>query len=199
MNYFVTSAEGFIKGFFVQQVVSQQRYIYVLVRESSRERINSLLTKIPSWASLQVIPVYGDIAAPNMGLSANDLGLLKGNVDHFFHFTTVYDIDLDKASQVTRSILGTTNAIKVAQLIQAHCFHHVSPLAGSQLFSGNRLEIAYSPCRLHLHTDQESEKVVQLHCKIPYQIYGPAAVSGASRSKDIDTITETCYTTKTIH
>lgn len=134
MNYFVTGTEGLLRGLFVQQLMSRQHYIYVLVRESSRDRFAALRARIPSLASLRIIPVYGDITAPNMGLSANDLELLKGNVDQFFHFTTVYDIDLDEPTQVKLNIVGTTNAIRVAQTIQAACFHHVSPLAGKQLF-----------------------------------------------------------------
>lgn len=199
MNYFVTSAEGFINGFFVQQLVSQQRYIYVLVCESSRERISALRTELPTWASLRIIPIYGEITAPNMGLSANDLGLLRGNVDDFFHFTTTSDIDLDEASQVARNILGTTNAIKIAELIQVRRFHHISLLARNQLFGGNPVEVRYDPHRLHIHTGQESEKVVQLHCKIPYQMHRQVAVSGVSRSRNSDSISEAYCAVKTIH
>lgn len=90
MNYFVTGTEGLIRGLFVQQLVSLQHYIYVLVRESSRERFDALRAGIPSLASLRIIPVYGDLTAPNMGLCAIDLELLEGNAGQFFHFTTVY-------------------------------------------------------------------------------------------------------------
>lgn len=203
MNYFVTGAEGFIRGFFVQQLVRQQRHIYVLIHESSRERFDALLTQIPSWVSRRIIPIYGNITSPNMGLSANDLGLLKGNVDQFFHFTTVYDIDLDESSQVTRNIIGTTNAIKIAQLIQAQCFHHISPLAGTQLFSEtrgkDRVIADYKPDLLQFCTDQESERLVQLYCEIPYQIYRPTAVSGISHGRESGKITGTRYPAKTIH
>ena len=203
MNYFVTGTEGLLRGLFVQQLMSRQHYLYVLVRESSRDRFAALRARIPSLASLRIIPVYGDITAPNMGLSANDLELLKGNVDQFFHFTTVYDIDLDEPTQVKLNIVGTTNAIRVAQTIQAACFHHVSPLAGKQLFretySDDMVNETDEVAPPYFRSDQESEQVVRLHCNIPYRIHRPTVVPGVPRTTDIDGIHGIYDPAKTIH
>ena len=111
MNYFVTGATGFIGGFFMEQLVARQGQLYVLVREASTGKLDALKARLPASAAQRITPVYGDITAPNMGLSANDLGMLKGNVDHFFHFAAIYDMAADEASQIAGNINGTANVV----------------------------------------------------------------------------------------
>jgi len=202
MNYFVTGATGFIGGFFIEQLAARQGKVYVLVRESSRDKFDKLRDRLPAAASERLIPVIGDITAVNLGLSANDLAVLKGNVGHFFHFAAVYDMAADESSQVIANINGTANAVQAAEAMTAACFHHVSSIAVSGLFQGtfreDMFEEAENLDHPYFRTKHESEKVVRQQCRIPYRIYRPAAVLGHSRTGEIDKIDGPYYSFKII-
>jgi len=202
MNYFVTGATGFIGGFFVEQLAARKRRIYVLVRESSRDKLNALKARLPAAAAERVIPVNGDITQPNMGLSANDLTVLKGNISGFFHFAAIYDMAADEASQSAANINGTLNAVQAAQSMQADCFHHVSSVAVSGLFRGtfreDMFEEAENLDHPYFRTKHEAEKVVRQQCRIPFRIYRPSAVLGHSRTGEIDKIDGPYYSFKVI-
>ncbi len=202
MNYFVTGATGFIGGFFVEQLAARQGQIHVLVRESSKQKLEALKARLPAAAAARIMPVYGDITAVNMGLSASDLSALKGKVDHFFHFAAIYDMAADEASQAAANINGTANAVQAAQAMDATCFHHVSSIAVSGLFKGtfreDMFEEAENLDHAYFRTKHESEKVVRNHCRIPFRIYRPAAVLGHSRTGEIDKIDGPYYSFKVI-
>ena len=202
MNYFVTGATGFIGGFFVEQLAARKGRIYILVRQSSRDKLDILKARLPAAAAERVIPVYGDITQPNMGLSANDLSVLKGNVSNFFHFAAIYDMAADEASQAAANINGTINAVQAAQAMQASCFHHVSSIAVSGLFRGtfreDMFEEAENLDHAYFRTKHESEKVVRQQCQIPFRIYRPSAVLGHSRTGEIDKIDGPYYSFKVI-
>ncbi len=202
MGYFVTGATGFIGGFFVEQLLARKGHIYILVRQSSREKLDALKARLPAAAAERVIAVCGDITAPNMGLSANDLAVLRGNVSQFFHFAAIYDMAADEASQAAANINGTVNAVQAAQSMQADCFHHVSSIAVSGLFRGtfreDMFEEAENLDHAYFRTKHESEKVVRQHCKIPFRIYRPSAVLGHSRTGEIDKIDGPYYSFKVI-
>jgi len=202
MNYFVTGATGFIGGFFVEQLLARQGQVHVLVRESSQHKLDALKERFPAAAAERIIPVYGDITATNMGLSADDLAKLKSEAVQFFHFAAVYDMEADEASQIAGNINGTANAVQAAQAMDAACFHHVSSVAVSGLFKGTFREDMFDEAEnldhAYFHTKHESEKVVRQRCSIPYRIYRPAAVLGHSRTGEIDKIDGPYYSFKVI-
>jgi NAD(P)-dependent dehydrogenase (short-subunit alcohol dehydrogenase family) len=202
MNYFVTGATGFIGGFFVEQLLARQGTVYVLVRESSQHKLDTLRQRLPTAAAERLVPVYGDITAPHMGLSADDLAQLKSAPVQFFHFAAVYDMAADEASQIAGNINGTINAVQAAQAMDAACFHHVSSVAVSGLFQGTFREDMFDEAEnldhAYFRTKHESEKVVRKQCSIPYRIYRPAAVLGHSRTGEIDKIDGPYYSFKVI-
>ena len=202
MNYFVTGATGFIGGFFLEQLAARKGQIYVLVRQASREKLEALKTRLPTATAERLIPVYGDITQPSMGLSANDLSVLKGNVSQFFHFAAIYDMAADEASQAAANINGTLYAVQAAEAMQASCFHHVSSVAVSGLFRGtfreDMFEEAENLDHPYFRTKHESEKVVRQRCQIPFRIYRPSAVLGHSRTGEIDKIDGPYYSFKVI-
>ena len=77
-TYFVTGATGFIGRHLVERLLEREGDIHVLVREGSREKLDSLLER---WgAADRVKPLTGDLTEPLLGLSS---GYVQRSADRF--------------------------------------------------------------------------------------------------------------------
>ncbi len=199
MTYFVTGATGFIGRHLVELLLEREGDIHVLVREGSRERLDSLVER---WgAGDRIKPVVGDLREPRLGLSDDDVAALRGNVEHVFHLAAMYDMTADDASNEALNVDGTRHTVELANAIGG-VFHHVSSVAvaGERrgLFredhfdEGQRLPSAYH------RTKFESEKLVRETCKVPWRVYRPAIVVGHSKTGEMDKVDGPYYFFKAI-
>ena len=90
MAYFVTGATGFIGRRLVEQLLDKrQGKVYVLVRESSQERLDDLIERwgvvVGASAAKRVVPVIGDLRRPLLGVEQEQVAELRGKIGHFFH------------------------------------------------------------------------------------------------------------------
>ena len=110
MNYFVTGATGFIGKFLLEQLLKRDNAkVYVLVRESSKDKIDALKHRYGD-AGKNLIAMYGDITTPGL-VSAADFKKLKGQIDHVFHLAAVYDMNMDDATGDRINNEGTRNLV----------------------------------------------------------------------------------------
>jgi len=199
MTYFVTGATGFIGRHLVERLLERDGDVYVLVRDSSRERLDRLVER---WgAGDRVIPVVGDLREPRLGLSDDDVATLRGSVDHSFHLAAMYDMTADAATNEALNVDGTRHAVELANAIGG-VLHHVSSVAVAgerkglfredQFDEGQRLPSAYH------RTKFESEKLVRETCKVPWRVYRPAIVVGHSQTGEMDKVDGPYYFFKAI-
>src|SRR5262245_28614732 len=127
MESFVTGATGFIGRHLVPELLARGERVHVLVRRSSLGRLEALRARWGDGAD-RVHAVVGDLGEPRLGVSASELELLRGRVDHFFHLAALYDMEADEGSLREANVAGTRHALELAEALEAGCVHHVSSI-----------------------------------------------------------------------
>jgi NAD(P)-dependent dehydrogenase (short-subunit alcohol dehydrogenase family) len=206
MHYFITGATGFIGKRLVKKLLERKgTTVYFLLRAESAAKVADLhaywgLTT--AKAQTRAVAIHGDLTLPGLGVSAADVKLLKGKVDHFHHLAAVYDLGADEDSQVAVNIDGTRNAVELAQAIEAGHFHHVSSIAAAGLYEGVFREDMFDEAEgldhPYFKTKHESEKIVRKECRLPWTVYRPAMVVGDSTTGEMDKIDGPYYFFKLI-
>ena len=206
MHYFITGATGFIGKRLVKKLLERKgTTVYFLLRAESAAKVADLhaywgLTT--AEAQTRAVAIHGDLTLPGLGVSATDVKLLKGKVDHFHHLAAVYDLGADEDSQVAVNIDGTRNAVELAQAIEAGHFHHVSSIAAAGLYEGVFREDMFDEAEgldhPYFKTKHESEKIVRKECRLPWTVYRPAMVVGDSATGEMDKIDGPYYFFKLI-
>ncbi|MBU7571763.1 MAG: SDR family oxidoreductase [Hydrogenophaga sp.] len=202
MHYFVTGATGFIGKRLVAKLLQRKgAVVHFLIRQESEGKVAGLREYWGVGAS-RAVPVFGDLTARKLGVSADDVKALKGQIDHFFHLAAVYDLEADEESQIAVNVDGTRNTVEFAKAIGAGHFHHVSSIAAAGLYEGvfreDMFEEAENVDHPYFMTKHESEKIVRKECKVPWSVYRPAAVVGDSRTGEMDKIDGPYYFFKLI-
>ncbi|MEE4660675.1 MAG: SDR family oxidoreductase [Halieaceae bacterium] len=201
MSYFITGGTGFLGRFFIQQLKGREGKIYVLTRKASEAKFQALVDSLGDDGG-RLVPVFGDLTQPMLGLSDQQQKELKGDVSHFCHFAAVYDIAASLEDQQAANIDGTRNAIQLAEVLQAGCFHHVSSIAAGGMYRGTFREDMFEEAENYSHpyfqTKHDSEGIVRSECKVPWRVYRPAMVVGHSQTGEIDKVDGVYYFFKTL-
>ena len=202
MQYFVTGATGFIGKRLVKALLARRgATVYFLLRPGSEAKLPDLLAY---WGAAKgrAIPVMGDLTGKKLGVAADQVKALKGNIDQMYHLAAVYDLAADEQTQVAVNIEGTRNAVEFAKAIEAKRFNHVSSIAAAGLYEGVFREDMFDEAENLDHpyfaTKHESEKIVRKECKVPWSVYRPAMVVGDSTSGEMDKIDGPYYFFKLI-
>ena len=193
MAYFVTGATGFIGRHLVDRLLERDGDVYVLVREESADKLDSLIEKWGPKAKDRVRPVTGDLARPSLGLSEKDLEKLRSApIDHFFHLAAIYDMTAEEESNRVANVEGTRHAVELANQLEVGCFHHTSSIAAAGKFKGLFREDMFDEGQKLDHpyyrTKFESEKIARTQTKVPWRVYRPAIVVGNSQTGEMDKI-----------
>ncbi|WP_426306350.1 SDR family oxidoreductase [Acidovorax facilis] len=202
MQYFVTGATGFIGKRLVKKLLERKgAVVHFLIRKESADKVADLRS---FWGvgPTRAVPVFGDLTAKKLGVAADDVKKLKGQIDHFYHLAAVYDLSADEETQVAVNIEGTRNTVDLAKAIDAGHFHHVSSIAAAGLYEGvfreDMFEEAEGLDHPYFQTKHESEKIVRQDCKVPWTVYRPAMVVGDSATGEMDKIDGPYYFFKLI-
>ena len=207
MAYFVTGATGFIGRRLVERLLeNRQGKIYVLVRESSKGRLDDLMERwtmvVGPAAAERIEPVIGDLRRPLLGVEKEQVGELRGKITHFFHLAAVYDMTAPAERNTAVNVGGTTHAVELARAVDAKHLHHVSSIAVAGEYHGVFTEEMFDegqrlPSPYH-RTKFESERIVREQPYVPWRVYRPGIVVGDSRTGEMDKIDGPYYFFKAI-
>ena len=195
MSYFVTGATGFIGRFLLARLLEREGTIYVLCRPSSIDKLDALRERLgdDETDDPRIVPVFGDLSLPGLGVSEDDVAKLDGQIGDFFHLAAIYDLTADAEEQRQSNVEGTRHALQLAETIHAGTFHHTSSIAAAGLYRGTwtedmfdeAVDVAHNP---YYATKHESEGMVRQQSAVPWRIYRPGIVVGSSETGEIDKI-----------
>ncbi len=202
MAYFVTGATGFIGRFLLARLLEREGTIYALCRASSLDKLDELRERLGT-DDKRVVAVVGDLREPRLGLRADQIETLDGQIEHLFHLAAIYDLTADADSQRVANVEGTRHAVQLAAAVHASHFHQASSIAAAGLYQGVFTEDMFDEAtdvdnNAYYATKHESEGVVRRESSVPWRVYRPGAVVGHSETGEIDKIDGPYYFFRTI-
>ncbi|SEQ82633.1 Short-chain dehydrogenase [Solimonas aquatica] len=203
MNYFVTGATGFIGKFLIEKLLQREgSSVYALVREGSQEKFELLQERFGE-AGDRLIAVTGDVTQPGL-VSDADRKKLHGKIDHVFHLAAVYDMNMDDTQADRINIDGTRNLVEFVNGLGGKVrLHHVSSVAvagGSFVgrFTEEMFDEGQNVDHPYYRSKYQSEAIVRNETKVPFRIFRPGTVVGASQTGEMDKIDGPYYFFKAI-
>ncbi len=194
-TYLVTGATGFVGRRLTALLLARHTdehpvRVLALTREGSVSRLAALAARMEHGERLE--PLVGDLTAPRLGLTADRVAGLRGEVDHVVHVAAVYDMTADPAVTEKANVDGTRAVVALANAIEAGHLHHVSSIAVAGDYDGTFTEEMFDvgqPLTSPYHRSKyEAERLVREGSAVPWRVYRPSVVVGDSRTGEMDKV-----------
>ena len=190
-TFLITGFPGFIAGRLLERLARTEARFLLLVQPSLMQRAESELAQLAleqgrSVEDFRILP--GDISKPNVGLSGDDLDLVRMETTRIFHLAAIYDlaVALDVAQRV--NVDGVRNLNQVARsLPRLRQYHHVSTCYVAGRREGRILETELKHEAGFRNYYEQSKylgelEVESLKADLPVTIHRPAVVCGDSKT-----------------
>ncbi|GAB1544681.1 hypothetical protein NUACC21_73570 [Scytonema sp. NUACC21] len=196
----LTGATGFLGAFLIQELLDKTpANVYCLVRssdiESAKAKLRNNLETYNLWKedyNSRTIPIVGDLAQPQLGLSTKQFEEMAHQIDAIYHNGALLNYVYPYSKFKAINVLGTQEILRLACQTKIKSVHHVSSVAvfESSAYYGKRLTELDDIDRsegIYLGYSQSkwvSEQLVKIAGDrgLPITIYRPPLVSGHSQT-----------------
>lgn len=205
---FVTGFPGFIAERLVARLSSADVMFFLLVQpqflEKSMKAINEIAARTNTPAENFAL-IEGDITEPDLGMSAEDIKVVREATTDLFHLAAIYDLAVVKESAYRVNLEGTKNVNALAtSLPQLKRYNYVSTCYVAGTREGKILETDLEHNAGFRNFYEETKylaeiEVEKLKADLPVTIFRPSVVVGDSTTGETAKYDGIYYLIKYLH
>lgn len=183
-QYMMTGYPGFIAGRLFRALAERDpaaSFVF-LVHPSQLEKAREL-TKREERVRLLV----GDITQEDLGLSVEELPILRESITHFFHLAAIYDLAVPKDLAYTVNVTGTEQVnrfVGTLNHLKRYIYFSTAYVSSDRtgIVKEDELDCGQGFKNHYEATKFEAEKRVAALQEVPYTIIRPGVVVGDSQT-----------------
>jgi thioester reductase-like protein len=188
---FITGFPGFLATRLVKRLTRERARFILLTQPSLLDAAHETVSGIVrdtgvATENFKVLP--GDITEPNLGLTSQEVEILRHEITSIFHLAAIYDLAVDCAAAAHVNVEGTLNVNQFAKSVaNLRRYNYVSTcyVAGKRegLILENELHHHEGFRNHYEETKYLAELEVEtLKSELPVTIYRPSVVCGHSQT-----------------
>ena len=188
---FLTGFPGFIAERLVKRLAKADTQFFLLVQPQFIEKASRDIERISAETNTPMenfALIEGDITRPNLGISADDLEIVRSETTDVFHLAAIYDLSVNRDPAFLVNVEGTKNVNElVKSLPNLRRYNYISTcyVAGkrSGVIRENELEHDAGFRNFYEETKYLAEmEVEKLKSELPITIFRPSVVVGDSKT-----------------
>lgn len=188
---FLTGFPGFIAERLVERLAADNRQMFLLVQPQFVEKSIESIEKVAERTSVPLenfALIEGDITQPDLGMSAEDVDLVRETTTDVFHLAAIYDLAVARETALKVNLEGTKKVNGLAAAMpNLRRYNYVSTcyVAGKRtgLISENELEHDAGFRNFYEESKYLAESEVEkLKVELPITIFRPSVVVGDSKT-----------------
>ena len=188
---FVTGFPGFIAQRLVGRLAKPDTQFFLLVQSEFVDKASAAVERIARETDTPLenfALIEGDITAPNLGISDDDLETIRGETTDVFHLAAAYDLSVTKEIATQVNLEGTRHVNDLCRsLPNLHRYNYISTCYVAGMRKGSILETELEHDAGFRNYYEETKylaemEVEQLKADLPITIFRPSVVVGDSRT-----------------
>lgn len=188
---FLTGFPGFIAERLVARLANNETQIFLLVQKTFVEKATEQIEKISAETGTPLenfAVIEGDITRENLGISEEDLEIVRRETTSVYHLAAIYDLAVEKDLAYLVNVEGTRNVNELAKTVKnLRRYNYISTcyVAGKRegVIMESELEHPAGFRNYYEETKYLAEMGVEkLKSELPVTIFRPAVVVGDSKT-----------------
>lgn len=188
---FLTGFPGFIATRLLRRLASEHCKFLLLVQPTFLTLAKLDIERIAAETGRSLsdfVVLAGDITAPDLGLSPNDLEQARSKATIVFHLAAIYDLGVERETAMRVNVEGTRNVNQfVSSIAQLGHYHYVSTcyVAGKRTGVILETELKHDAGFRNYYEETKhlaETEVEALKSSMPVTIHRPSVVCGDSRT-----------------
>lgn len=190
-TFFITGFPGFIATRLLKRLAAQGARLILLVQAALIERAKLEVVELANAAGCSTEHfsiVEGDISEPDLGLSPENVALVRASATRVFHLAAIYHLAVSRELGQRINVEGTRNVNAFVRLLpHLRHYHHVSTcyVAGKRIGSIFETELRHDAGFRNFYEESKylaELEVEALKSELPVTIHRPAVVCGDSKT-----------------